>query len=105
MSTLAPSESSLPAFLRLFWMLVGNAVIVLTALVVARMPPWTFSWRDVIYAVAVVGLVWSRWIDATRYGGTSAQGEEMTRPMLMRWIAVALALTTGLWLLAQSLEL
>jgi len=105
MSQAAPSESLLAGLLRPFWMLIGNAVILLLALTLARLPPWTPSWRDGVFFASVACLVWSRWTDVTRHGGTSAQGEVMTRPMLLRWTAGAVAACTALWLLSQSIEL
>lgn len=104
MSTAAPSESFLPGLLRAFWMLIGNAVILLFALTIARLPPWTPSWRDGVFFVSVACLVWTRWTDVTRYGGSSAQGEAMTRPMLTRWTVGAVSVCGALWLLCQSVK-
>lgn len=104
MSDAAPSESPLGGFLRPFWMLIGNALILLVALAIARMPPWTPSWRDGMFGLAVVALVWSRWTDVTRHGGTTADGEPMTRSMLLRWMAGAAVVSGALWLLVQSVE-
>lgn len=104
MSEAAPSESLSGGLLRPFWMLIGNAVILLAALTIARMPPWTPSWRDGLFALAVASLVASRWLDVTRHAGTTADGEPMTRAMLMRWVAGAVVVCGALWFLCQSIE-
>ncbi|HWB80190.1 MAG TPA: hypothetical protein VG755_34730 [Nannocystaceae bacterium] len=98
-----PAESFFPAFLRAFWMLLGNAVLLVLALTIARLPPWTLGWHDLLFAGSVVALLWSRWVDAVRYGGTTAQGEPVTRPILLRWAAIVVAASAMLWLLVQSI--
>lgn len=102
MSTVAPAESFLPALLRAFWMLLGNGVVLVVGLMIARLPPWTLGWRDALFVACVASLVASRWIDANRYGGTSADGVPMTRPILLRWTMTVLALSAGLWFVAQA---
>lgn len=105
MSSAAPPEPMLPSALRVYWMLIGNAVILLTGLTIARLPHWTPTWRDGLFAASLIALVWSRWVDATRYGGTNAQGDPVTKPMLVRWTAVAVAVSAGLWVLSQSIDI
>lgn len=103
MSSDASTESFFPALLRAFWMLLGNGVLLIVALTIARMPPWTLSWRDAFYAGALVCLLWSRWTDALHYGGTTAQDQPITRAQLLRWSATVVLCCTALWLGAQSI--
>ncbi|MBC8070396.1 MAG: hypothetical protein IAG13_18840 [Deltaproteobacteria bacterium] len=103
MSSAVPEESFLPALLRAFWMLFGNGVVLVVALMIARLPPWSLGWRDLLLAASVGCLVWSRWLDAHRYGGTAADGAPMTHAMLLRWTATVVASTLALWVVVQSI--
>jgi hypothetical protein len=98
-----PAESFFPALLRAFWMLLGYAMLLVLALTIARLPPWTLGWHDLVFAAFVVALLWSRWVDAARYGGTTAQGEPVTRQLLLRWAGIVVAFSAMVWLLAQSI--
>jgi hypothetical protein len=103
MSSVVPQQSFVPALLRAFWMLFGNGVVLVIALMIARMPPWSLSWRDLLFAASVGCLVWARWLDTRRYGGTAADGGPMTLALLLRWTATVVASTLALWVLVQSI--
>jgi len=98
-----PQQSFVPALLRAFWMLLGNGAVLIIALTIARLEPWTLSWRDIVFWCCVGCVLYSRWVDATRYGGTTADGEPMTRSMLVRYAVMLLGASTGLWIVAQSI--
>lgn len=92
-------------FARLYWMMLGNAAALMTALAIARMPTWTISWRDVLYGVFVGGLVGVRWFDITRLAGRTADGTPATMSDWRRFSLVVLAVGGAAWFYAQSVEL
>jgi formate C-acetyltransferase len=53
----------------------GNAVLLMLALSIARVQPWTATWRDLAYGAVLFGVLWVRWIDVTRFGGRYQQLE------------------------------
>lgn len=98
-------DSFLPAFARAYWMMLGNAVLLVLALVIARRPTWTPGWPDAIYLLGLAALPLSRWYDVTYCRGTTADGAPMTRAQLVRYIVVAIVVGVAGWGLVQSIEL
>jgi len=98
-----PSSGAAGAFLRIYWMLLGPIVVVVGAMIVARSDG--FSWRDVLPWAAGVFLVVARYVDVTRYGGTTADGEPATTDHAKRFAAMAAAITVGAWLSAHAIRL
>jgi hypothetical protein len=92
-------------FARLYWMMLGNVAVLMTALAIARMPTWTIGWRDVLYALFVVGLVAVRWFDVTKLEGRTADGAPATLSDWRRFSMVVAALGAAAWIYAQSVEL
>ncbi|MBX7082330.1 MAG: hypothetical protein K1X88_24190 [Nannocystaceae bacterium] len=104
-TSIDPSESPTSGLARLVWMGAGNAVLLLLALSIARLQPWTFSWRDLAYAVVLFGVVWVRWVDVNRLGGRTADGDPATPRDWQRWALALVLVGSSTWALAQSLGL
>lgn len=92
-------------FARLYWMMLGNAAALMTALAIARMPTWTVSWRDLLFGVFVAGLVVVRWIDIARLGGKTADGAPATLGDWRRFSMIVTGVAFAAWFYAQSVEL
>lgn len=73
----APAQAGFA--LRLFWMLVGNAIIFGSIATIVVNEVAFPSVLDAVIGVTVVLTLAARWIDITRRQGTTAAGEPATR--------------------------
>jgi hypothetical protein len=89
----------------MFWLAYGNAGLLLTAGLVTKQPPWTYSLTDGIYWILVVALLLARFFDITRFGGLTSSNEPATKRHLLRYSVGLLAIATLIWVGAQSVQL
>jgi hypothetical protein len=102
-----PKADSSPPFLgavaRLYWMLLGNAVLSLIAFRIAQRGPERTWITDVAFWTVVASLVLVRYLDIARLGGTTASGEPASfrdwRQYSWRLLLIALAV----WIVAHAL--
>jgi hypothetical protein len=81
--------------LRVIWMGLGNLGLAAVAVTITQ-AGGRFSFRDGLYVVLIAALAGVRWLDITRYGGTTADGRPATRRDLWRYVAVLVAVAAGL---------
>ena len=93
------------ALLRLGWMLGGNALLLILALVISMERPWTITVRDGLFWLAVAATIVMRYADVTHYGGQTATGEPATRAHLRRFAVVMPVICAVLWSVAQSVQI
>lgn len=85
---------------------MGGAVV-LTGLWAAllRENRWTFSLKDLLYGVVVLGMIAARYLDIVHYGDTPAN-ETMTPMVRVVRYGLTLMVVSGFgWVLAHSLTL
>jgi hypothetical protein len=88
--TAPPTASAWGAAIRVYWMLVGNALAFLLAASEIH-DPVHLVWKDVLFAALVVSLPAARWLDVRKLGGTTADGEPVTAAGLRRYSIAVLA--------------
>ncbi len=95
------ANGALAVFLRAFWMLLGNMILVLCAFTIAKGQA-QFSRADIIYWMTVPLVLAARHVDINRYGGKTAAGERAT---LSHWRSYAVFLicsTAAAWAVAHG---
>lgn len=100
---MADNDRSLGCLLRLFWMGVGNGLLVLLALRILD-SHGRLSVLDAAYWVVVITMVGTRYIDIRHFGGTDGYGEPCT---LANWqqYAIRLVIFSGLvWIAVRILS-
>jgi hypothetical protein len=70
-------QNTAGCLLRLYWMIVGYLIAVLCGVSIVN-HHGDFSIVDVIYWVAILGVLAARWVDIKRFGGTRADGQAAT---------------------------
>jgi hypothetical protein len=81
---------------------IGNIGLMVAAAVISGQPPWTFSIADGAFFLIVVALIGIRYLDITRFEGTTTKNEPATRTT---WIRYSIGLTlfaVAIWLAVQS---
>lgn len=107
MNTTNPDVQLSPAagLARAFWMMLGNILLLVLCLSIARQLPWTFTWRDAAYALGLATLLAVRWLDITRLGGRTADGDPATSADWRRWALSTSGFAAAGWFLAQAIGL
>ena len=89
--------------LRLFWMILGHALLAFCTISILRGDSSFPSWKDAIYGAVVVGLLAARFVDIQYFQGRTADGEAAS---MMDWRSYALRVSVayaGLWLAAHAI--
>ncbi len=96
------SNSELAGFARMFWMLIGPAILLLLALSISNRDSGWFTPYDVAY-LCVLGLVLlARWYEF-RENPTTGGGEPATSADLRKFLIGATAIGLGSWCAAHGL--
>jgi len=100
-----PNATPAPAgcLLRLFWMLIGNAIVYASLAVIAFEGAPFPSALDVVVWVTVALTLVARHRDITRWGGQTASGEPATLAHWRRFAAVVILVTAAASVLAHAL--
>ncbi len=96
-----PAQASfLALMIRLTWMLFGNAALALLAVHLAK--TGSFSTIDLLFWAVVAMMVGVRYIDVTRFGGLTTEGEPASLRHWQRYTGYLLAAAAGLYALAHA---
>lgn len=86
---------------RLYWMLLGNAIVGYTSVAIAQ-HTHSLSWRDLLFWSAATSLVAVRYLDVTVLGGTTADGARAMVSHWRRYSIVVLLVSAGCWAAAHA---
>ena len=95
------SNSELAVYARMFWIMVGPAILLLLLLSIANRGSGWIMPHDIAY-LTVLGLVlFARWYEF-RENPTTAAGEPATSADLRKYLLSAAVIGVGLWFAANS---
>lgn len=95
-----PTNEAGSTLARIYWMALGNLLLVAGALTVLTSEPG-LGLADLLFALAALSLIGVRWLDITRFDGRTADGDPATPKHLHRY-AVGVALVSALvWAVAH----
>jgi len=97
-----PGSSPIGCLVRLFWMAIGGLVCVLSLVTIGRRPGLAFGSADVLCLLAVIAMIFFRYVDIRRYGGTTATGEPATMAHWRRYSLRVVVTVAGAWCLAHG---
>jgi hypothetical protein len=86
--------------LRLLWFIAGHLALVVFALLVAQRG--RFSFLDLGYWLTIVFILAVRWVDVTRFGGQTSQGEPATLRDWGRHLVLLTLTGGGVWFLIHA---
>jgi len=84
--------------LRLFWIMIGNAVLLFCAYAIVQHRSSMFGMADAFYWAIVGSLLAARYVDIRHFCGTTADGEPATMVHWRRYAIVLGVVSAGLWL-------
>jgi hypothetical protein len=88
--------------LRLYWMILGNALLALALISIFRNTEGFLSVADIVFVCAVAALLAARWVDIVKLNGLTASGDPATPGHLKRYIVVLVVASAVLWGLAHG---
>lgn len=94
--------SALGLILRLTWMAYGSLALPLLAVLIVQ--GGDFSALDVAFWALVGALVWVRYIDVTRFGGLTAEGEPASLQDWRRYTGYLFGASSFLWVVTLALR-
>jgi hypothetical protein len=105
-----PKADSSPPFLgaiaRLYWMLVGNAVLFLIAIGIVTQQGRERAWiTDAAFWTVAASLVLVRYLDIAMLGGTTASGGPTSFGDWYRYAWRLLLLALAVWIVAHAVAL
>lgn len=92
-------QDTLPGFLlRLFWMLIGNAVLLALLVKIYQGNPgaW-FSLYDLLFGVAVIALIVIRYVDIAFFQGGTVDNEPATLSHWRRYAVKLVLICAAAW--------
>jgi hypothetical protein len=95
------SESSSGCLLRLFWLLLGNAMLVIVAIQIPARAGGSFTGLDALYWLFVLMILAARYADIRYYKGTTAEGKPSTLEDWRRHAFVLVLVAGAAWLAAH----
>ena len=96
-------DSASGCLLRLFWLLLGNALLVIVALQILVREWGGFSGLDVAYWSVVLLLLAARYADVRYFKGTTAEGKPSTLGDWRRYAFILVLSAGAVWLAVHLL--
>jgi hypothetical protein len=95
-------SSALGMMARLWWMLLGNAILALSIVFVVENKEGFFHTADWVFWITVATLILVRYLDIRLLDGTTATGAHATTIHWVKYVALLAACTTAVWALAHA---
>jgi hypothetical protein len=90
---------------RIFWMVFGNLILVLTAIaIIQTQAGFALTFRDAIFAATAVFMPAVRYVDICFLHGKTSDGQSATLSDWNRYAATVLGASLALWLLAHVIS-
>jgi len=96
-------DSILSLFVRVFWMLLGNTILVILTIFILRGERWTFHAVDAVFWITVSLQIFARYLDIRFYGGLTSTGESATMANWRKYVIIVLICSTILWVFAHAI--
>lgn len=88
--------------LRVVWMLLGNAVLIITAIKITQEHQQLLSIADAVFWVVVAGVALARYLDVHRFHGQTASGQPTTPAGFQRYLVLLGAFALLVWFVAHA---
>ena len=90
-------------FLRIFWMMIGNALLLACAYGIFQHRSSLLGMADALYWATVGSLLAARYVDIRYLYGLTAEGDPAAMAHWRRYAAILGVVSTGLWLGAHAM--
>jgi hypothetical protein len=97
-------DSILSLLLRFFWMLLGDVILLISAIFIFQGKDWKFHTADVFFLGITAALILARYLDIKFYNGLTASGEPASMANFRKYAGVLLLFSAAIWILAHILN-
>jgi hypothetical protein len=97
-------SGALSTILRLFWMAVGNFILLISLIFIFQHKGRILNSADIVYWVTVVALVLTRYLDIKHLGGQTSAGQPATFGHWIKYAIFLLIFSTTLWIIAHTVN-
>lgn len=101
-STDSPSGGLAGLLARLYWMIVGSALLALLAYSIAFQEGTALSRNDLAFWVVVATMAAVRWVDVRFLAGQTTEGAPATLTDWRRYVIGLVVVAVGVWLAAHA---
>lgn len=96
-------QNIVPLVLRIFWMLVGNFILLIACLYILNENIVGFTWLDALFWITLALALTARYIEITCYQGRKADGEPASRAHWVRYALILTAIAAAGWLAVHGI--
>jgi hypothetical protein len=96
--------TGLGIIMRLFWMVFGNLVLLISIMFVFQHEGGVFHTADVVFWITAAALVLVRYLDIKVCGGLTATGLRASMTHWIKYAAILLISSTAVWILAHAVN-
>ena len=97
-------DSILSLFVRVFWALIGNVILVFTAIVILRHKGETFHTADIVFWGIVTALALARYLDIKFWGDSGATDQPVSTAPWRKYTIILLICSIAIWILAHIIN-
>ena len=90
-------------FLRIFWMIIGNAILLACAYGIVQHRSSLLSIADAFYWAIVGSLLAARYVDIRYLYGLTSEGDPASLDDWRRYAVILVFVATGLWLVVHAM--
>ena len=97
-------DSIFSLIVRVFWILFGNVILLVSAILIFQRKDWMFHTADVVFWGTVAALVLARYLDIKLYNGLTATGKPASMSHWRKYAVVLLICSVVIWVLLHIIN-
>jgi hypothetical protein len=97
-------DSIFSLFVRVFWALIGNAILLLTTIFIFLHKGAIFYTADIVFWGTVAALVLVRYLDIKLYNGLTITGQPASMSHWRKYTVILLLCSTVVWAIAHAIN-
>lgn len=97
-------DSIFSLFVRVFWALIGNVILIFTAIVILRHKGEAFHTADIVFWGIVTALALARYLDIKLWDKSDATGRPASTTLWRKYAIVLLICSIAIWILVHIIN-
>lgn len=97
-------DSIFSLFVRVFWALIGNVILLFTAIYILRHKGEIFHIADIVFWGTTTALVLARYVDIKFWGDSAVAGQPASTAPWRRYAIVLLICSTTVWVISHAIN-
>jgi hypothetical protein len=98
----APRDAFGGCLIRILWTVVGNATLLIVAMMILQEPPWAVGLKDVAFFAVLAGVIGLRYVEVMRLDRSRQVADPITPRQLVRFAFGLSGFWIVVWAVARS---